>query len=308
MCRRLVAVFTVFLFWISIAPAFAQQLTVAVTIEPLGAIASNVMAGAGQPDVLIPTKETPQTFVPTAKQKQVLKSAQVVVWIGPPLEKSLAKIIAALPRTAHVITVSRLPGIKLLPSRPAGIWSQAGTVARAPAGKSAINPNLWLDPANAAVIARAIQQALSSIDPNDAAVYHANADSFDARLQALEYELDATLTPVRKIPFLVMHDSYAYLDQTYRLNNVGTVIAAPGKSVSPSRAAALKAAIERLHVHCIFSEPQYRPATAAKLAEGLGVHISVLDSYGSGVTPGPSSYFAMMSRLAGGIAGCLSSP
>lgn len=308
MCRRLLTIFAVFLLSISSVPAFAQELNVVATIEPLGAIASNVMASIGQPDVLIPAKGTPQTFLPTTKQKQVLKRAQLVIWIGPPLEKSVAKVIAALPRTAHVITVTRLPGIKLLPSRPAGIWSDAGTVATTAPGKSAINPNLWLDPANAAVIARAIEQALSAIDSNNAAVYHANADAFDARLQALEYELSATLTPVRKVPFLSLHDSYAYLDQTYRLNNVGTVIAEPREAVSPSRVTALKSDIERLQVHCIFSEPRYRPTTAAKLAQGLGVHIRVLDTYGSGVTLGPNSYFSMMSRLASGIADCLSSP
>ncbi len=308
MCRRLTIIFVAVLLALSSAPAFAQELNVVATIAPLGSIASNVMAGAGHPQVLIPVTASPQSFVPTPEQIGTLKAAQVVIWIGPLLEKSLAKTISALPKTTHVITVSRLPGIKLLPMRPAGIWSEAASLAAGSKAKSAINPYLWLDPENASVIARAINQALSLVDSNDAAVYQANADSFTAQVQALEYELQATLGPVHKVPFLVLHDSYAYLDQKYRLNDVGAVTAEPGQAVSAKRIALLRAAIQKTHVQCIFSEPQYRPTTAAKLAQGLPVHIGVLDPYGTGVSMGPNGYFSMMNRLADGIADCLSSP
>ena len=73
--------------------------------------------------------------------------------------------------------------------------------------------HMWMDPANAAIMADAIADALAAADPGNAADYRVNAEALKGRLRVLTKEMQAALAPVRKVPFIVFHDAYQYLQK-----------------------------------------------------------------------------------------------
>ena len=61
------------------------------------------------------------------------------------------------------------------------------------------DPHFWLDPLNAKVMVREIQQQLASIDPLNAARYESNAKETEARLDKLVIEIEAELAGLQGI-------------------------------------------------------------------------------------------------------------
>ena len=70
-------------------------------------------------------------------------------------------------------------------------------------------------------------QAVVELDPARAALYRANGERLQARLQGLDKALARRLEPLRERPFLVFHDAYRYLETRYGLRSVGAVVAGP---------------------------------------------------------------------------------
>lgn len=156
------------------------------------------------------------------------------------------------------------------------------------------NPHLWLDPANAAAIADAMAHALARLDPARAALYRGNADALKARLEALDRELRATLSPVADRGFIVFHDAWQYLEARYGLRAVGSVVFTPGLSPGAARMAALRERLAATKAECVFAEPQFEPRTVRTLVAGTGAGSGVLDPLGADIDDGPDLYFTLM--------------
>jgi zinc transport system substrate-binding protein len=56
---------------------------------------------------------------------------------------------------------------------------------------------------------------------------------------------------------------------------------------------------------CLFSEPQFRSALVATVAEGTGVRTALLDPLGIDFQPGPDLYPGLLRGLADSLADCL---
>ncbi len=192
----------------------------------------------------------------------------------------------------------------LLAARPGGLWHTAPQ----PAHDGQINPHIWLDPANAVAMTRAIAAALSRADPAHAARYATNAARETERLRALDKRLDHMLAPVRGRPYLVFHDAYPYFEAHYHLSAIGAVTVEPDRPAGPRRIATLRAAIKAGQAVCIFREPQFAPALVHTLAEGTAVRIGVLDPLGAALPPGPDLYPRLMTQMAADLVHCLTKP
>ena len=65
--------------------------------------------------------------------------------------------------------------------------------------------HFWLDPVNAIVISGTLAQQFAEMDPEHAAQYRANAEKLEARLAALDAELNVTFKGLSDRPFIVFH-------------------------------------------------------------------------------------------------------
>jgi zinc transport system substrate-binding protein len=271
------------------AASAAPAPRVVVSIQPLHSLVSAVMAGVGEPYLLLRGASTPHGYSLTPADARALSQAALVVWVGEALETTLVKPLGALAAKAVVLEASGAKGVELL----------TGSAGDRPDG------HIWLDPRNAAAIAHAAAATLARIDPANAARYTANATALGDRLQDLETELAESLTPVRAVPYVVFHDAYRYFERRFAMNPVGAVAINPERAPGARRIVEIRARLRETGATCVFTEPQFEPAQARIVAEGTEAKIAVLDPLGAGLPPGPDAYFAMLRAMAASLRDCL---
>jgi len=299
------------------APA-SEPPSVVATILPVHALVAQVMGAVGEPRLLVPPGASPHTFALRPSVAQALADADLVVWVGPELERFLADSLDALAPDAVRLSLLRDGAVATLARREGAVWEtdddatddNADDNADANADdndRTGIDPHIWLDPANARAIVRAVAEALARLDPERAPSYRANARAAERDLDALEREIGALLAPVADRPFVVFHDAYAYLERRYGLRAAGAIVLDAERPPSARRLIAIRDRIVAARVPCVFAEPQFPPKLVATVIEGTAARAASLDPIGAG-PPGPASYDRMMRALAAALAGCLSAP
>jgi len=292
---------------------------VVVTVKPLHSLVAGVMAGVGEPDLIISGAGSPHTYSLKPSDARLLERAQVIFWVGESLETFMEKPLAVLGSRARIVQVMRVPGITLLAGRAGGAWEGHVGYDAAAHGRDAgetpahagehvaatYDGHLWLDPANARLIARHAAEVLGQLDPSHSGRYAANADALVARIDALDAGLKATLAPVRDIPFIVFHDAYQYFEESYALRAVGSITVSAERKPGARRVKEIRDTIRSRGARCVFSEPQFSSALIGTLLEGTNTGTGTLDPLGAGLPAGPDAYFTLMRSLGSSLAECL---
>ncbi len=278
---------------------------VVVSILPLHSLVAGVMAGVGAPRLLVRGAVSAHRYALRPSDARALSAADLVVWVGPGLESFLAKPLRALAGRARVVALGAEPGIELLRRRVGG----ADPAAVRPGDESARNdPHIWLDPENATRMVQFFARILGAMDPDHGPIYRANAARLAARLDRLDADLAAALTPLKEVPYVVFHDAYGYLEARYGLRRVAAVTINPEDKPGARRLVALRREIIAAGVVCVFTEPQFKPALVAAMTAGTPGTLfrsAPLDPLGAALAPGPEAYFELMRELSQSLVGCL---
>ena len=169
------------------------------------------------------------------------------------------------------------------------------------------NLHLWLHPANAAVIVKAMVAGLAEVDPPRAAAYRANGDRVIARLRNLDAEIREILAPVARAGFIVFHDAWQYFDTHYGLRALGSITASPEHAPGAARLVKIRERLSKAGVACIFAEPQFEPRVVTALVADTGVRTGEVDPLGSALEDGEDLYFELMRGNARAFRKCLES-
>ncbi|WP_404379268.1 zinc ABC transporter substrate-binding protein [Caenispirillum salinarum] len=328
------------------APALAAPPDVVATVRPLHSLAAAVMQGVGEPTLLLPPGASPHDYSLKPSDARALGEADVVFWIGEPLEGFLAKSVDTLADGARVVALASAPDLTLLHAREGGVWEghdhghdkhshdehghdehghdeHGHAEDQADAGAGLIPPmpgldadaaelpgdtdsHIWLDPRNAAAMGRAMAAVLADADPGNAATYRSNANALAADLEALEAELRGRLAPVTAAPYIVFHDAYHYMEHRFGLSPVGSITVEPGRPIGARRLAELRDTVQDRNAACVFAEPQFEPRLIATVTENTDARTGVLDPLGSDHAPGPDLYAALMRDMTDALVDCLS--
>lgn len=281
------------------------------SIAPLHSLVAGVMDGIGAPALIVQGYGSPHSYQMRPSDAAALQAADLVFWVGEPLETFLKKALRTLPRKARVVAMINAPGLRLLPNRGGGVWEAGHSEQHAPRERNTgsalatLDPHIWLDPANAKHLVTVIVTQLGTLDPTNAARYQANGQQLETRIDDLDRELDARLARVRGIPFIVFHDAFQYFELRYHLRSVGSMFSSPERLSGAKRVQTLRAQIIELGVRCIFQEPQFESALVKTLSEGTTTRIAVIDPLGAAFQPGADAYFKMMQTNTTAIVDCL---
>jgi zinc transport system substrate-binding protein len=293
---------------LSACPAFAAPKVVA-SIKPVASLVAGVMAGVGEPAIIVGGGQSLHTFSLKPSDAKALTGAEVVFWIGPGLEAFLEKPINALAGRAAVVALLDAPGLRVLKGRAGGVW-EAHKDDDHDHGHDHdhdqdFDGHIWLDPMNAKAMVNGIYVALSEVDAANAAVYAANAEKLNLKIDALDAELKQRLAPISAKPFVVFHDGYQYLETRYGLNAVGSITVSPDRLPGARRVSEIKAKVGSLKAACVFAEPQFEPKLIQTLIEGTNASTGTLDPEASTLPPGEDLYFNLMRGLADSLSTCL---
>lgn len=169
---------------------------------------------------------------------------------------------------------------------------------------SGIDPHAWLDPVNAALWLDAIAAELSRLDPENAAVYGANAAAGQADLERLQADIAARMTPLSGA-FVVFHDAYHYFEARFDIEAAGAISLSDAAAPGPARVAEIRDLVARQAVSCVFVEPQFNRGMVDAVFQGTEVNIGVIDPIGATLEPGAGLYAALIEGMAQSFESCL---
>lgn len=258
------------------------------------ALAAQVMAGVGTPELLVTGGADPHHMTLRPSEAARLADADLILWVGPDLTPWLADALAALAPDTPAPALLQAPGVTV--RRP-------GFSDAAPA-----DPHAWLDPRNARAWTAAIAEALAAADPGHAARYRANAAAADARLATLGEDLARQLAPLADRQILVLHDAYGYLADAFGLRIAGAVLAVDGGGAGALRLARLAEAAQTGSIACAFGEPGQPDGVLRAALADADVPVGTLDPEGRALPPGPDLYEDMMRALAAALEACVAPP
>lgn len=279
---------------------------VAVTLKPVHSLVAAVMAGAGEPALIVEGSASPHTFTLKPSAARAISNAGVFIRVSEKLEPFTRKISEALPETVTLVTLTdKEHGLALLGQRQSGTFDEHKDDHHDHGHDGAEDGHVWLDPENAKAIVRAAEGALSKKYPAHAAVFAANAEALVARISALSAEVEATLAPVKSKPFLVFHDAFQYFEKRFELAAAGSITMSPDVQPSARRLTDVRKKLAKLGAVCVFAEPGFQPNLVTAVTEGTTARSATLDPEAMTLKPGPELYFDLMRSLAKNIRECL---
>jgi zinc transport system substrate-binding protein len=324
-------------------PSLGAAAQVAVDVAPVHSIVARVMAGIGEPSLIVPPGASPHGYALRPSDAAALEAADLVVWVGPSLSPWLEGPLDALAPDAARLALAEADGVRLLPVRAGGPFEahehgdehdhdhgdedhadhdghdhsethdhDHGTAEADDHGhddhahaEGAVDPHLWLDPRNGVAIAAAVADALAAVDPDNAAAYTLNAAGFATEMDALGAELEAALAPLAGKGYFVFHDAYAYFEDRFGLPAAGSIALGDAEAPAASRVREIGDRIASEEIVCVFAEPQFEPKLIETVIEGSAARKGMLDPIGAALPPGADLYPALLRGLATDLAACL---
>jgi ABC-type metal ion transport system, periplasmic component/surface adhesin len=186
-----------------------------------------------------------------------IEQADVFVINGAGMENFMDKVTSRLPKLKVVDTSA---GIDLLKDA-------TGTP----------NPHLWVSISNYIVQLENIEKGLAQADPQNAAVYEKNTESYAARLGALRDKMHAELDGAKQKNIITFHEAFPYFAKEFDLNIAAVVNREPDSQPSARELAETIRLIKKLGVRAVFAEPQYPQSAADIVAKESGSTVYLLD-------------------------------
>jgi zinc transport system substrate-binding protein len=236
--------------------------------------------------------DSPHTYDPTPRQVAALARADLYVAIGGTFEDAwMGRIRGVNPKMKVLDTGEGMARRRLEDDAEADRDRDGGHEHAHEHG--AADPHLWTSPPLVKQMAVRIRDALSGLDPANAALYAANTAAFVAELDALDQDIRARLAGVAGARFMVFHPAWGYFADAYGV--VQVPIEREGKEPGPRALAALIDQARRDGVRVIFVQPQFSRKAAAQVAVAIGGRVEVMDNLAA-------DYSANLRRVADALA------
>ncbi len=284
--RRLFTLLAPLLWLATTGPASAgDAFRVVVSIKPVHAIVASLMQGLDGPELLVDGNKTPYDFKPTQAQREAVKQADLVIWVGPELEGWMPPLLKQRPSREGDVELLSMPSLKILP-------------ARYRPDPNARDPYFWLDSRNAIIMADELARILADADPGRAHVYRRNWEKLHDDLRAIDRKLEYGYRGLKGGEALLYFDTLQYFEQAYALR-IGTVLTSgPDTPVPAARLLKARADIDSGKYTCLLVEDAwFRKAHQLDLLNHNGkLHIGHLDSFGATLPAGPGLYQKLIAR------------
>jgi zinc transport system substrate-binding protein len=138
------------------------------------------------------------------------------------------------------------------------------------------DPHFWQDPLRMAELGDAIADRLSTIDPDHADDYAANAADLRSDLEALDTAYADGLAGCERDTVVVSHDAFGYLGK-YGLHIASVAGLSPEAEPTPADLGDLQELIRDDGITTVFSERLVSPELTETLADDLGITTEILD-------------------------------
>jgi zinc transport system substrate-binding protein len=249
------------------SPAFAQTLKVGVTLHPYFSWTKNVVGTLPGYEVrpILPGEIDAGDYQPRPEDIKKLTDLDAIVVNGIGHDDFIFPMIKASGNSKIVII------------RP----NDATPQIKAVRGNS-VNSHTFISFNNAIQQTYAIQKALATLRPKDAAALQANAAEYARRLRVIKAKAASQLAEARVTRVVTVHDGYGYLLQEFGLEVAGVVQPAHGLTPSATELRDMVRLLQREKIKVVFSEETFPPPLLKVLSDEAGVKVYTLSHIASG--------------------------
>ena len=269
--------------------AMAEPPRVAADVLPIHSLVAQVMAGIGQPELIVPAGASPHDHALRPSEARTIARADVIIWGGETLSPWLVKGQSTLAGDAVTVDLNALPRTTLHQNRTDHHHDDDGDGG----DHHGHDPHSWLDPSNGKLWLAEIAKVLAKTDPKNAATYHTNAilgaDRIDLVLGSMSVPGTAQMA--------VYHDAYQYFEAAFGLPEPLIISESDASPPGAAHVVEVREVLATGAYACLLAEPGYSPQLARRLAEGTETRIVLLDPLGSEFTPGPDLYPALLAHM-----------
>ena len=208
-----------------------------------------------KPVSLVPPGYSPHGYQLRPSDFRLMASADILFWIDPSLEYFLPKALRGASRV-RAVNLLNVPRVERLPlsggAQSLKFENQKDKNLSYGKKGGGIDPHIWLDPRNAAVLVDRIAQVLAEEDPSHQEHYRENAAAFSKRLQHLESEISSEIAVIRSHPLFIFHDALQYFTHRFGLESVASLVTNPSLPPGVHDIQQARRYIEEHNVQCFF--------------------------------------------------------
>ncbi|PKH26955.1 zinc ABC transporter substrate-binding protein [Enterobacterales bacterium CwR94] len=293
----------------------ATQAAVVASVKPVGFIAAAIADGVTPVEILLPDGASEHDYALRPSDIKRIKSADLLVWVGPEMEAFLPKAAAQIPANKN-LELADLNTIKPLLVKGSEEEEEHHEHAHHAGSDNhdeahdhhhhgEYNMHLWMSPEIARQSAVAIHAKLLELMPQSRDKLDANLQHFEASLASADKSIGAQLAPVKDKGYFVFHDAYSYFEKHYGLSPRGHFTVNPEIQPGAQRLHQIRTELVEQKAECVFAEPQFRPAVIEAVARGTQVRQGTLDPLGTNISVARDSYVQFLQQLSGQYASCL---
>ena len=252
---------------------------------------------------IVPVGADPHGFQPGARDVTKVADADLVLSVGLSLEESwLRDLLENAARDPGAIVEL---GQVVDPIEFAETEAEEGDEEHDDHGHGIHDPHFWFDPLRVKLVVSDIAARLAALDPGRADTYRANADAYNARLDALHAwtEEQVGAIPAERRLLVTSHDSLGYFAERYGFKVVGVILSITTE-VEPSAAALIELTDEvgKYGVPAVFGETTVSERLADALATESGAVLVRLYSGSLGTEgSGAETYIEMVRTNVGRV-------
>lgn len=283
--------------------SFCLQAKIVTSIMPLQSLACMLLDGITTPDVLLNGHESAHTYTLKPSDVEKIKTADLIIWLGPSYEGFLTKaILTSQKPDLRLLSLD----LNLLPLRECHHGHHHDDQHDHDHLKDSLyhyDPHVWLDPRYCQKLLKAMHGAFVKIFPHDKKYLDENLKSALFDMDQLYKELKQVFLPLKHKPFIVYHDGYQYLEKAFHLKGM-PMLMNPDVPMTLSEHVKLQATLKKHLPSCVFLESQFPIKTLETFIQRYSLKTAVLDPIGIGLG-GKEGYGILMTTLANTMKKCL---
>jgi protein SCO1/2 len=270
-----------------------DEFRVIASIKPVHSILAGLMEGAPPPYLLASGIEPPFNQQLDSSQRELLASANMLIWVGPELERFLVKPTTGLDPNTRIVTLLDNPVLKILPAR----WDD-----------SSRDPFFWLDSRNAIILIDELTRELVHADPARSHLYKRNRAKMHDRMARLDRKLEYGYRSLQKGQGLTYHDTQQYFEQAYAVRIGEASTDSPSSTMAAADLLDSRRKLQGGEYSCVLVEEGLGASHLELLVSGVNINIGYLDSFGVGYEAGIDLYFNVMEHNTRTIESCMQGP
>lgn len=268
---------------------FATQADVSIvtSIEPLALIGRAIVGDQGKVTSLVDPRQSPHEYSMRPSDRIAIQQANLLIWIDASFELYLTDIFDAQARQKELITFSRLQNVKLLHET-----------------SGELDPHMWLNTGNAAILADAIAQAVSVLDREHENYFQENLQKFQLELGRLENNIANDLASNNRTPYAVYHNAYRYFEEQFGLQHALVFLRIPESQPNVQEIMRVRNSVRELRPKCLLTEYDSNSAIIDTMLNGVEIEKPIVDTLGYKITTQKDGYLTLMSNLAQQFSQC----